>query len=178
MTAAEERGHVLATRDDQVVYFQLVGLNNLNNCTPFEAYSIEMQASGYRKFVLDFSACRGVDSTFVGLLLELARGRDFGRACEVIIINPRDTVLRSLREVGVDRILTVLGNPVAVPGLPLQRLDAPQPSPRERARTSLRAHESLCRFDPSNLERFGQFLSMLRAERDRVCGPALTGDAS
>ncbi|MCA8959407.1 MAG: STAS domain-containing protein [Planctomycetes bacterium] len=162
MVKWSERGYVCVTRGDEVVYGQVVGLGNMNNCSPFQAYVSRMHREGIRQFVLDFSQCLGLDSTFLGVLVNMSLGT--GEPCRVVVLNASTTVRRTLNEVGIDRLLTVHESEAALPDIPLRRLEPIEESDRDRAELMLNAHESLCRVDPSNLDRFGAFLAMLRRE--------------
>ena len=99
------KGHVTATCDDKIVYCRIVGFANMNNCTPFEYFSTRMQEQGYREFVVDFSSCVGIDSTFLGILLGMSVGSD--SRPRVTIVNVVPGVRRIIAEVGIDRLLDV-----------------------------------------------------------------------
>ena len=101
-----ERGHVLATCDGQNVYCRVVGIGNMNNCAPFQDFSMHMQERGYSQFILDFSTCDGLDSTFLGILLGLAVGRG-AAPVKVVVLNASESVRRILHEVGIDQLLEV-----------------------------------------------------------------------
>lgn len=162
-----ERGHVLATHDEQVIYCRIVGVANMNNCTPFRTYSAEMQERGYCHFVLDFSTCTSLDSTFLGLLVSLAVGEASGQSRpDVVVINANSNVVRTLREVGIDRLLKICRGRLEFPDIPLERLEpgSKEVGPIDRARMILEAHEALCEVEPSNQARFGSFIDHLKRE--------------
>ncbi len=162
-----QRGHVLATYDDAVVYCRVVGLGNMNNCAPFQTFSCQLQDQGYREFVLDFSRCDGLDSTFLGILLGIAHGGK-GRRSKVVVVNASDSIQRILGEVGIDRLVQVHSDPTQLPEIPMQRLDKVGGAAQrdcDRIRMILEAHENLCRIDgANNQDRFGSFLAVLRKE--------------
>lgn len=158
-----ERGHVLATHNDAVVYCRVVGLGNMNNCAAFQTYSQRMRDEGYCEFVLDFSSCHGLDSTFLGILLGIVIGDRKSRA-HVVVVNANPSVRRILGEVGIDRLLDVCPQEMELPEVPLKRLEDEARSPRARIGMILQAHENLCQIDNSNQDRFGRFLELLRGE--------------
>ena len=177
-----QRGHVLATYDDDVVYCRVVGLGNMNNCAPFQAFSVQLQKQGYREFVLDFSRCEGLDSTFLGILLGIALGSK-GRRSNVVVVNASDSICRILSEVGIDRLLQVHKEPTELPKIPLQRLDSlvggtgGKQRECDRIRMILEAHENLCRIaGANNQDRFGSFLTVLRTEL-AACDEAENGSS-
>ena len=157
-----ERGHVLATCDKEFVYCRVVGVGNMNNCAAFQSYSQQMREEGYREFILDFSSCEGLDSTFLGILLGIVLGDRSTRA-HVVVVNANQTIRRILGEVGIDRLLEVCSEKVDLPEIPLQRLQEQQRG-RDRIAMILRAHEDLCEIDSANHKRFGAFLTALKKE--------------
>lgn len=158
-----EKGHVLATYDDTVVYCRVVGIGNMNNCAPFQDFSARLQEQGYHEFVLDFSQCDGLDSTFLGILLGIALGNQ-GVRCKVLVVNASESIIRILTEVGIDRLLEVLSEPMQLPRIPMQRLDELPCDGKDRINMILEAHENLCRLAGANKERFGNFIKILRME--------------
>ena len=163
MTSCSPRGHVLATFDDRVVYCRVVGVGNMNNCGPFQDFSIRLQEQGYREFILDFSSCSGLDSTFLGILLGIALGNNDKRS-QVTVVNASDSVRRILFEVGIDRLVSVCAEPMRIPDFRMQRLDELPGPQQNRIGMILEAHENLCRVAGRNEERFGTFLQVLRGE--------------
>jgi len=159
-----ERGHVLVTRDERVVYCRVVGIGNMNNSQPFEVFVRRMQDEGFHEFILDFSRCDALDSTFLGIVLGLQLGRgDGGVRPMVTAVNVGPAVLRTLAEVGIDRLIRIVPEPVQLPEIPMRRL-ATECTEQERLGTMLAAHETLCSVGEENLDRFGEFVSLLRAE--------------
>ncbi len=158
-----DRGHVLAACDNAVVYCRVIGAGNMNNCAPFQSFSGRMQRSGYHQFILDFSACEALDSTFLGVLLGIILG-DRGRRTHVVVVNAPASVLRLLAEVGIDQLLEVCRDPVRLPEIPMLRLEVQATAPERKIDMVLEAHENLCRVDGENSRRFGTFLELLRSE--------------
>ena len=164
------KGHVLATHDHEVVYCRVVGVGSMNNCEPFRNFSLRLQEQGYRDFVVDFSSCSGVDSTFLGILLGIALGNNEERS-RVTVVNANESVRHILCEVGIDRLVKVCGEPMQIPEIPMRRLDDPPSRGQKRIGMILEAHENLCRVETGNQERFGGFLSALRQELENQHRP-------
>ncbi len=158
-----EKGHVLATCDDSIVYCRVVGYGNMNNCAPFQESSTELQQQGYRQFIVDFSRCEGLDSTFLGILLGMAVGLN-DEPSRVMIVNASDAIVKILSEVGIDCLLEVCREKVTLPDVPMQRLEPVERGREQRAAMILKAHENLCRIREENQERFGRFVKILREE--------------
>lgn len=158
-----ERGHVLATCDPQVVYCRIIGVGNMNNCAPFQSFATRMRERGYRHFILDFSACEGLDSTFLGILVGLSLGEPNSQT-RVVVVNTPSSVARLLAEVGIDQLLEMCREPVRLPEIPMSRLESVPAAPDRKIGMVLAAHEDLCRIHGENTRRFGTFLDLLRAE--------------
>ncbi|MGE3962978.1 MAG: STAS domain-containing protein [Planctomycetota bacterium] len=158
-----DRGYVMATRDQSVVYCRVVGVGNMNNCTAFQIFTERMFAAGYREFVVDFSTCHGLDSTFLGVLLGIALG-DRKTGAHVVVVNASHGLRKALHEVGIDRLLDICPEVVDPPEVPLCRLEVEQENPKRRIGVIVRAHEDLCSIDAANESRFGRFLELMRAE--------------
>ncbi len=164
-----ERGHVLATATEDVVYFQVVGVANMNNVAPFEEFARLKQDGGCREFIFDFSECEGLDSTFLGIVLGLRLGQknSDGTPPQITAVNASLTVKKIFSEVGIDRLIQVLPDPVALPEIPMQKLER-DCSEKERLDMVLSAHETLCNLGDDNSKRFGAFVELLRKEIDRT----------
>lgn len=159
-----DRGHVRATSDDNVVYCQVVGIANMNNSAPFESYARRQQEGGCNEFILDFSRCEGLDSTFLGIVLGLRLGTSSdGERPQITAVNVSKHVLKILAEVGIDRLIRVAPEPVTPPEVPLVKLER-DCSEEERLGMILSAHESLCDLGAENRARFGSFVELLRRE--------------
>lgn len=161
-----DRGHVLATATDRTVYCQVVGIANMNNSTPFDEFARRKQAGGCREFILDFAQCEGLDSTFLGIVLGLRLGGD-DEPPQITAVNVSPHVLKILAEVGIDRLIQVLPDPVPAPDVPLQKLER-HCTEEERLGMILSAHETLCDLGPENQDRFGSFVELLRRELERT----------
>jgi len=167
-----ERGYVLATCDERLVYCRVVGTANMNNTAPFEAFARRAIDRGYREFILDFSGCEAIDSTFLGIVLglQLGRGAPGAARSRVTAVNVAPSVLRTIAEVGIDRLIEVIPERVDLPPVPLERLER-ECTESDRLDLILSAHETLCELDDENRRRFGAFVSLLRDELGRR-GPA------
>ncbi|MGA1201959.1 MAG: STAS domain-containing protein [Planctomycetota bacterium] len=173
-----ERGHVCATNTEDVVYCQVVGAVNMNNSAPFESYARRQQQVGCKEFILDFSLCAGLDSTFLGIVLGLRLGPESGGdPPRITAVNVSRTVFKTLREVGIDRLIEVRDEPVDPPGVPLTKLEG-ECSEEERLGMILSAHESLCEMGAENRARFSSFVELLRGEIDGGVAPDESGDQS
>ena len=141
------------------MYARVMGLGTMTNSVPFKQFLDGARGKGYRKFVVDLSACTGFDSTFMGILLGLALGE-----AVVVLVNVREEHRRLLQEVGLHRLVELCPGPMALPDVATARLEEGTVKSEARIRVMLEAHEDLVRFDPRNEQKFGAFVAALRSE--------------
>jgi anti-anti-sigma regulatory factor len=157
--ADSSQSHYLVATSEEVVYARVMGLGTMSNSVPLKQFFEGLKGRGYRKFVVDLSACGGFDSTFMGVLLGLALAE-----AVVVLVNVRDEHRRLLQEVGLHRLVEVCPGPISLPQIAMARLDAGAVKAEERIRVMLAAHENLVRIDRRNEEKFGAFIQALRQE--------------
>mgnify|MGYP003634524013 CR=1 FL=1 len=127
---------------------------------------------GSRRFVIDLGGCRGIDSTFIGVLYRMAATlaeTDEGGSLEVI--NPGERNARSISKLGLDHLIKLdrdgsewqeeqklvkenLGQPLVC--APLGK--------RERTELVLDAHEALIAANTENQSRFCDVVEFLRQD--------------
>jgi anti-anti-sigma regulatory factor len=130
----------------------------------------EMIERGYRAFYVDLVQCQGLDSTFLGLLANLAmRLRETGEEGGLCLLNVGARNQELLETLGLDRLLRTEPCPTEMPpdedfrelpGSDLTRFRSLDTS--EAAALVLQAHEDLCRADPRNEARFAGVKQLLR----------------
>jgi anti-anti-sigma regulatory factor len=145
-------------RSGDAVYVRVVGLATMQNSTTFKEFADRMQADGYRRFVVDLAECRGVDSTFMGLLLGLACGGGERRDA-LVIVNANAHCRKQLESIGLHRLLKIQAEPADLPkDLALHELPEAEASPVQRLKLIMKAHQDLIAIDKKNEEKFGAFL--------------------
>jgi len=149
-------------RQGDAVYTRVVGLGTMNNSITFKEFGDQQLGQGYRRFIIDLADCKGIDSTFMGILAGLAasaRAHDKRPGSGVIIVNANPHCRKQLESIGLHRIVTVQNDPAALPaGLELHELPESEASPTARLKLIMRAHQELIAADKKNEERFGAFL--------------------
>ena len=150
-------------RSGGAVYVRVCGLATMVNSVTFKEFADKMQAEGYGKFIVDLTECRGMDSTFMGILLGLgAHGEKPSPGDGVLVVNPSGHCKHQMAAIGLDRLVKFRDGPPALPAaLELQELPECHASPLERTRLIMKAHEALVKIDKKNEERFGPFLREL-----------------
>lgn len=129
----------------------------------------EMIEQGRRRFVVDFSDCTGMDSTFLGVLA--------GLALDLRKSDPKGTVvfcrlgtrnLELIRNLGLHRLATVdLGNDLVETSGEITPLESNKQNELENARMCLEAHENLVEADQANQEKFQDVLVFLKNRVDQ-----------
>jgi anti-sigma B factor antagonist len=146
------------------VLIRILGRASFVNSGSLREFTSEMMRLGRRKFVIDFSASTGMDSTFLGVLA--------GLAIDLRRTDPKGTVvfcrlgarnLQLIRNLGLHRLATVdFGGELALAngeGTPLveKKLDD-----LENARMCMEAHENLLEADHGNESKFQDVLIYLK----------------
>lgn len=161
-----EEPQFLVNPYNEPVIIRLNGKASFLNSAPLKDFLSRMIAQGKSQFVVDFSDCKGMDSTFLGILagvgIELMRG-DVKGSIVLTRLGPRN--LELVRNLGLHRIMTVDDGDTAATedaaGEALER-SPDQQSEIENARLVLQAHESLVELDESNKTKFQDVISFLR----------------
>ena len=127
---------------------------------------------GWRRFVIDLEKCRGIDSTFIGMLYRLAAELSrLDKKGFVELVKPGERNERSVRKLGLDTLIRIdsdgssweeerklveenLSQPLAC--APLNREDQSQ--------LVLDAHEALLASNEENRSRFIDVVEFLRQD--------------
>lgn len=111
--------------------------------------------------VVDLADCRTMDSTFLGILAGLAL-RSRKECGEVILTRVEGRNRELIEKMGLDRIMTVEGDPKGTGTGPARELVGGEMSREETTRTMLEAHKNLIEVDPGNEQRFQDVVDFLR----------------
>ena len=122
----------------------------------------EVEKKAIHRVILDFSHCRHLDSTFLGMLQELASQFRANHEVRFDIQGLSSDLLNEINELGLSEVLTHF-RPESTP-LPtsMRPLHAQGFDRADMGRLMLRAHQSLANADPRNAERFAAVLDVLR----------------
>lgn len=129
----------------------------------------EMIGQGRRRFVVDFSGCTGMDSTFLGVLAGLALDlRKSDPKGTVVFCRLGDRNLELIRNLGLHRLATVdMGDDLVASGGATESLESTKMDELENARMCLEAHENLVEADQANQEKFQDVLVFLKNRVDQ-----------
>ncbi len=162
----------LVARADATVYIRAVGLANMKNAPMLDVFLQEEIRLNATTLCVDLSACTGMDSTFMGVLVGYSQQlvKSGGR---LIIVNPTEHNLRLLHMLGVSAVLPVLERCDLSDSVEFVNLPAAAAlSPLQRIELVKRAHQNLVALTESNLAKFTPFLTALEADLARLRGPS------
>lgn len=158
----QDRIEVVTSQD--VVLVRVAGLARLSNAMLFEEFCADRIERSCRFFIIDLAQCRGMDSTFMGILVGLAQTTSENGATHVCVINASAYCQSLLSMLGIERIIRVVDKPIRLPPLEGVVLEDVQCSDETRLQLVEKAHESLCRLDDRNASQLQAFVEALKAE--------------
>lgn len=161
----------LVARHGVHVYVRAQGLASMRNAQILDAFLRGELESGADLVCVDLSACTGMDSTFMGLLVGIAGGMAAGGG-KLVIINPTEAGLRLLTMLGVTEVVPVVDGCV-LPDLAFVELLEGGRGAGSVARMDMvrRAHVSLVAINEANKAKFAAFLAALEADLSRQQRP-------
>lgn len=162
MTQKED--NICVARSKRSVYVRVEGLGTMKNAKTLQEFAETEVGRGRRRFFLDLSLCRGMDSTFMGTLIGI--GSQLGSFKNVIVLNPTEHALSQLRILGLHELLTIKEETKLPRKLELHSLKAVMCSPKEMVQLIYEAHKTLCKLDKKNERRFKAFLKGLAREME------------
>lgn len=150
---------------------KIIGRVSFTNSGPLREFFTQATQAGKRRFILDFSECTSMDSTFLGIIagaaLELRRADPPG---SIIVCRLGARNLELVRNLGLHRIMTVDAGERAMQfdqnATPLQ-----SPSGKaelENAKLVLEAHENLIEADERNRNKFQDVVAFLKNQVERM----------
>ncbi len=151
------------------IYIRVHGLANRHNSHLFKDLADTLLQKSYCHFFIDLEHCKGMDSTFMGVLVGIvlygervhgARGKT-----RVMVLNASEHNDRLLASLGLQNIIEIKQEQVSLPeGTAFERLEESEFDPVRRILLIKEAHEHLASIDESNAKIFGPFLENLARE--------------
>lgn len=150
-------------------YLRFTGRAAVERARDFKLLVQRLSEQGIRKFCLDLTECRLMDSTFSGVLAALASELGTlpeGDGTRFVLVNPNERVRDLLDNLGVLPLVTVLeGTPPAAPSSGAEELAKGSESRAETTECCLDAHRFLMALSPQNVPKFRDLTRVLEAER-------------
>lgn len=162
--AAQDQPIYLVDASSEPVTIIIHGKASYLNCAPMNEFLSKMLFERKRHYVFDLAECSGMDSTFLGIIAGLTldvRKMTPKGSVALCRLSPRNTEL--VQNLGLHRILEIKE------GLPAQSHTVSlTPSifgktDQATSQTILKAHENLIQADPSNLKKFQDVVTYLKA---------------
>lgn len=159
----------LVNADDDPIQLIIKGRACFQNARPVSQFFARMMDQNHPHFVVDFGACTGMDSTFLGILagagIHLMELSPPGR---MVLTRLSDRNRDLVENLGLDQIVEI--DRGRVPPLTEEGAQSLKPadktSANENARMVLRAHENLVQIDGSNYPKFQDVIEFLRNQVD------------
>ena len=163
MSEPQQPTFLVSAYSDPIVV-QINGKANYLNCNTFREFIEKMVREGKAHIVLDFENCKGMDSTFLGILagtaLELRKQTPAG---VLIICHLSERNHELVCNLGLQNLLTIgedlPDNPDAAAEAEFSALKNVEVSD---ARNVLNAHENLVKADTENAAKFQDVIAFLK----------------
>ncbi|MGB0343953.1 MAG: STAS domain-containing protein [Coraliomargarita sp.] len=168
--SASKQPNFLVSAHSEPVAVQVHGKANYLNCNHFREFMESMLSAGKNRIHIDFAHCRGMDSTFLGILagsaLELHQHTPPGR----LSISHLDEHNRQLiTNLGLQALLHIEEEPSTrnhdsgLTGLENREVDD--------AAEVLQAHQNLVQADAANAAKFEDVISFLKNQVQEQADP-------
>ncbi|MAS95941.1 MAG: hypothetical protein CMO55_22275 [Verrucomicrobiales bacterium] len=155
-----------------VAWVRVEGAANYENAGCIRDFLTGRFEKGWRQFVVDLEDCRGIDSTFIGILYRLAAKvseTDSGGSVEVI--NPGERNAKSISKLGLDSLIKIdregsrwkEERELVAKNLTKPYHCAPLEK-KEKTQLVLEAHEALLAANEENRSRFCDVVEFLRQD--------------
>jgi hypothetical protein len=152
---------------DRVVYVKPTGYARQANSLGLPDFLSAMFQQGCTSVTFDLKDCRGMDSTFMGVIAGAAMPRARPQRKAVAVINASEKLRKQLKFIGLAPVVEVFDEQVELPpGIRLAQVSAVHWPEDERARVKKikQLHERLVELNEQNRDRFGPMLEMPEQE--------------
>ncbi len=169
----------LVGRLGPVAWVRIAGCANQHNSGGLKDFLKAQFEGGCRHFVIDLEECKGIDSTFIGLLYNYARKMDEesepNNGVEIISSSERNA--KSIQKLGLDILIHIQSDEEKwskEQAMVRENIGRPLPEKeqtrQERAEMVLDAHEILMESNKANESRFRDVVNLIRQDMDSDCG--------
>jgi hypothetical protein len=165
-----EEDHIEAAVIDKTVYLKPFGFATQHNCLGVPNFLRAMFRMGCCYVAFDLSDCRGMDSTFLGVVADAATSNPHRSGKCVTVLNADEGLVRQLCRIGLLPLVSLHEEPAEPPdNLQLSRIDFVHfpKGEQQRLRTVQRMHRQLVQINERNRRLFGPFINMIEEELDR-----------
>jgi hypothetical protein len=152
---------VMSARHDGQTFISILGMGSWRESQQILELCRDARRRGDRAVVLDMTHCSHLDSTFLGVLHNIASSFDSDNVCRLELQNLPRILLQEISNLGLAGVLMHFRpKPLPLPET-MQEVEGGIPAGEEMGRLLLWAHEALVEADPSNADRFAAVLQVL-----------------
>lgn len=148
------------------ICLKILGRANYLNCGPLNDLFTKIIEKNRKDIVVDFTECSGMDSTFLGLLVNVSlEFKKSDTVKNIFLCNVKGRNLELIENLGLNFLIEVnshkhiLSQSTKVSTKNLETLDIEGAASPEAI---LKAHEGLVKANPSNLSKFQDVISFLK----------------
>ncbi|NUM34193.1 MAG: STAS domain-containing protein [Candidatus Brocadiae bacterium] len=154
----ESNGRFCMATYEKNILIRVEGLATKNNTYLFQNFVEKMLQENFKHFIIDFSMCKGMDSTFMGVLLQISN------TVELKLLHVGVVCKKSLDSLGISRFFNIIKEKKDLENFCYQILEGGECSKEKMVVMIHDAHTALIKANPENKELFEAFLSDLSSE--------------
>jgi anti-anti-sigma factor len=159
MSDTQQPTYLVSAYSDPVVV-RVNGKANYLNCNAFRDFVEQMVRAGKQHIALDFENCKGMDSTFLGILagtaIDLRKQTPEGK---LTLCNLSERNYELITNLGLQNLLSLERECDRRDGVNFEGL---RDESVKETRDVLQAHQNLAEADDSNAERFQDVIAFLK----------------
>ena len=152
---------------ERTVYLKPFGFATQQNSLGIPDFVSAMFRAGCNSVAFDLVSCKGMDSTYLGVIAYAAMARARGRGTTVLVLNASEPLARQLRRIGLLPLVCLHEGSVELPAdIELRRIDFLH-SPKteyQKLQKVKELHQRLAQMNERNRMLFGPFIEMLEEE--------------
>jgi hypothetical protein len=162
-----DQDHIEVAVIDKTVYLKPFGCATQQNSLGIPDFLRAMYRAGCGYVAFDLLECKGMDSTFLGVIADAATSNPHTGGKSVIIFNASAPILQLLRRIGLLPLVSVHSGRLQPPApIQLQQIDFVHfpKTEYQKLQTVKRLHEQLVLLNEKSRRLFEPFLTMLEEE--------------
>jgi anti-anti-sigma regulatory factor len=164
---------VLVAASDAMAKVQVSGRATFACSGDFRDFCLAMLEDDTR-LAIDLSACKGMDSTFMGMLSKVGR-QALAAGRQVEIVNAGDSLKRLLRGLGIAQLFAFTHT--TTDEVDWTALCHTERDDLSQAQTMLEAHEELADVNPENIPKFKDVVEFLIKDINRIHDETAAGSS-
>jgi len=152
---------------DTTVYLKPFGFATQQNSLGIPDFVHAMFRTGCAHVAFDLAECKGMDSTFLGVIADAASANPRKPGRTVIILNAAEALIRVLERIGLLPLVCLRHEKVGPPAhIVLRQIDFVHfpKTEYQKLQTVKRLHEQLVMLNEKNRQLFEPFVAMLEKE--------------